>query len=44
MVAFGKAVTGMARAVEDIFGDHIVRGIAVIPKGYQYGLKQADRS
>lgn len=33
VVAFGKAVLGMAKAVEDILGDQIVRGVASIPVG-----------
>lgn len=33
VVAFGKAVLGMAKAVDDILGDQIVRGVASIPVG-----------
>jgi len=33
VVAFGKAVLGMTKAVDDILGDQIVRGVASIPVG-----------
>lgn len=33
VVAFGKAVLGMAKAVDDILGEQIVRGVASIPVG-----------
>lgn len=33
VVAFGKAVLGMAKAVDDILGDQIVRGVASVPVG-----------
>ena len=33
VVAFGKAVLGMAKAVDDILRDQIVRGVASIPVG-----------
>ena len=33
IAAFGKAVSGMVRAAEDILGDHIVEGIAIVPVG-----------
>lgn len=33
VVGFGKATLGMARAVEDILGEHIVKGIISIPRG-----------
>ena len=33
VVAFGKAVLGMAKAAEDILGKNITRGIASIPFG-----------
>jgi len=35
VVGFGKAVSGMARAVEDLIGDHIVGGVISIPYGTQ---------
>jgi len=38
VAAFGKAVLGMIRAVEDIVGDHIVRGVASVPFGIQETL------
>ena len=34
VVAFGKAVTGMVRVVEELFGDDIVNAVAVVPDGY----------
>lgn len=33
MVAFGKAVLGMVKALEDILGEHIAGGVASIPVG-----------
>lgn len=33
VVAFGKAVLGMAKAVDAILGDQIVRGVASVPVG-----------
>lgn len=33
LVAFGKAVLGMVRAVEGILGSHIVQGVASVPYG-----------
>lgn len=40
VVAFGKAVLGMARAVEDILGPkNIVKGVASIPCGLQDAIK-----
>ncbi|WAR25580.1 GLCTK-like protein, partial [Mya arenaria] len=33
VVGFGKAVSGMARALEDLIGPHIVNGIISIPYG-----------
>lgn len=33
VIGVGKAVTAMCRAVDDLLGDNIVRGIAVIPDG-----------
>ena len=35
VVGFGKAVSGMARTLEDHIGQHIVRGIISIPHGSQ---------
>lgn len=39
VVAFGKAVLGMAKAVEDVLGDQIVRGVASIPVGLPLAIK-----
>ena len=39
VVAFGKAVLGMAKAVEDILGDHISQGVASIPLGLPDAIK-----
>ena len=33
VVAFGKAVLGMVKAVNDILGSHIVTGVASVPYG-----------
>lgn len=33
VVGFGKAVSGMARAVEDLIGQHIVKGVVSVPHG-----------
>ena len=44
VVAFGKAVLGMAKAVEDILGHHIVRGVASIPHGLLDAIKVATFS
>uniref|UniRef100_A0A8D0HJ44 MOFRL-associated domain-containing protein n=1 Tax=Sphenodon punctatus TaxID=8508 RepID=A0A8D0HJ44_SPHPU len=41
LVGFGKAVLGMAAAVEDILGDHLIRGVISIPLGIQACLQQA---
>lgn len=42
VVAFGKAVIGMIRAVEDLLGDHIVDGVASVPVGLQQTLKSME--
>lgn len=39
VVAFGKAVLGMAKAVEEILEDHIIRGVASIPFGLPAAIK-----
>ena len=39
VVAFGKAVLGMAKAVEDILKDHITKGVASIPIGLLDAIK-----
>ncbi|EDO37891.1 predicted protein, partial [Nematostella vectensis] len=41
VVAFGKAVLGMARAVEDVLGHNIIRGVASIPCGLQDAIKES---
>lgn len=35
VVGFGKAVSGMARALDDLIGNHIVQGVISIPHGSQ---------
>lgn len=39
VVAFGKAVLGMAKAVDDILGGQIVRGVASIPLGLPEAIR-----
>ncbi|NXH88120.1 GLCTK kinase, partial [Edolisoma coerulescens] len=41
LVGFGKAVLGMAAAVEEILGDHLTRGIINVPLGIQESLQRA---
>lgn len=43
VVGFGKAVSGMARAVEDILGDHIVEGVISIPHGSQELFRSIEK-
>ncbi|KAM8931109.1 glycerate kinase [Pelodytes ibericus] len=43
LVGFGKAVLGMAAAVEQIVGKHLVRGVISIPHGMQESVKNAGR-
>lgn len=43
VVGFGKAVLGMARALEDTIGEHIVRGVISVPVGLQEALKQEGK-
>ncbi|KAL4226896.1 hypothetical protein ACF0H5_014874 [Mactra antiquata] len=43
VVGFGKAVSGMARTVEDILGDHLVKGIISIPHGSQELFKSIHK-
>ena len=40
VAAFGKAVVGMVRALEDLLGDHIVEGVASV----RYGIIDALKS
>ena len=42
VVAFGKAVMGMVKAVDDILGPNIVRGVASIPHGLPKAIKVLD--
>ncbi|RUS80656.1 hypothetical protein EGW08_011606 [Elysia chlorotica] len=41
VVGFGKAVLGMARALEDSIGDHVVDGVVSIPVGSRDALEKA---
>ncbi|CAL1548502.1 unnamed protein product [Lymnaea stagnalis] len=43
VVGFGKAVLGMARALEDCIGDQIVKGVISVPAGIQQALSQAGK-
>ncbi|XP_059161444.1 glycerate kinase-like [Physella acuta] len=43
VVGFGKAVLGMARALEDTIGEHIVRGVISVPVGLQEALRQEGK-
>ncbi|XP_048257767.1 glycerate kinase-like [Haliotis rufescens] len=43
VVGFGKAVSGMARVVEEMLGDHIVKGIISIPMGATEQFKQLKK-
>lgn len=38
VVGFGKAVLGMARVMDEVLGDHIIRGIVSIPTGSRADL------
>ena len=38
VIAFGKAVLGMCKAVQLLLGDHIVSGVASIPVGLEATL------
>lgn len=42
IAAFGKAVLGMVKAVEDILGEHIVEGIASVPFGMREVMMKND--
>ena len=42
VAAFGKAVLGMIRAVEEVVGEHIVRGVASVPHGIRETLSNND--
>ena len=43
VVGFGKAVLGMARVVEDLLGDHIIRGIISIPQGARHDYRTSGK-
>lgn len=43
VVGFGKAVSGMARAIDDCLHDHIVKGIISIPNGSHQTLTKAGK-
>ena len=43
IIAVGKAVTGMARVAEELFGDHIVNAITVVPEGMITALTEARK-
>ncbi|XP_040263385.1 glycerate kinase [Bufo bufo] len=43
LVGFGKAVLGMAAAVEQIVGRHLVEGVISIPRGMEESLRQAGK-
>ncbi|XP_039260356.2 glycerate kinase-like [Styela clava] len=44
IVGFGKAVSGMCRAVQQLLGDHLVRGIISVPSGTSKILEEAGKS
>lgn len=39
LIAAGKAVGGMVRAVQDLIGDHIIKGVVSLPQGYRDTFK-----
>ncbi|XP_064633407.1 glycerate kinase-like [Lineus longissimus] len=43
VVAFGKAVIGMCRAVDDMLREHIVQGVASVPLGIQETFGQCGK-
>ncbi|KAH9518897.1 hypothetical protein Btru_008601 [Bulinus truncatus] len=43
IVGFGKAVIGMARAIEDVIGHHMVKGVLSVPQGIVKSLHDAGR-
>ncbi|XP_067908164.1 glycerate kinase [Heterodontus francisci] len=43
LVGFGKAVLGMAAAVEEILGDHLLQGVISVPLGIQRILRLAGK-
>ena len=42
LIAAGKAVGGMVRAVQDLIGDHIIKGVVSLPLGYRDTFKTRD--
>ncbi|CAF1076782.1 unnamed protein product [Rotaria sp. Silwood1] len=38
IAAFGKAAIGMCRAVDELFHEHIIKGIASVPVGAEHNL------
>ncbi|XP_005410407.1 PREDICTED: glycerate kinase [Chinchilla lanigera] len=43
LVGFGKAVLGMAAAVEELLGHHLVQGVISIPKGIRATMERAGK-
>ncbi|KAG8535209.1 hypothetical protein GDO81_029181 [Engystomops pustulosus] len=43
LVGCGKAVLGMAAAVEQIIGSHLVEGVISIPRGMEKSLREAGK-
>ncbi len=44
VAAFGKAVAGMVRAAEDVLGDHVVGGVAIVPVGLQDVMRANNKT
>lgn len=43
VVGFGKAVIGMARAVDEVLGKNIVKGVISVPLGIQNTFKTSGK-